>query len=50
MAEFGGERKVSNGTKPRITRDGLTTFLVLGPKGLSVIQYSCACACPIINH
>ena len=35
MAEFwrvfGGESKVSNSAKPRITRDALTT---LGPKGL----------------
>ena len=32
--DLGGESKVSNGAKPRITRDALTTFVVLGPKGL----------------
>ena len=38
MAEFwrssGGESMVSNGAKSRNTRDALTTFVVLGPKGL----------------
>ena len=27
--------KLRNGAKPRITRNALTTFVVLGPKGLT---------------
>ena len=34
VENVGGENKVSNGSKPRITCDTLTTFVILGPKGL----------------
>ena len=33
---LGGESKVSNSTKPRITCNALTTFVVLDSKGLNV--------------
>ena len=36
LAEFLGlEVKVRNSAKPRITRNALTTFVVLGPKGFT---------------
>ena len=35
--------KVSNGAEPHITRDVLTTFIVLGPKGLITIYKVPSC-------
>ena len=46
MAEFGevlgGESKVSSGAKLRIIRDALTTFVILGPKGLNSTCMFCS--------
>ena len=39
---IGGESKVNNGAKPCITCDALTTFVVLGPKGLTLDALNCA--------